>query len=140
MNKKLNCILLIDDDEPTNYLNKKVIKELDCAENVVVAESGEKALAFLSGLKEDNSLRPELVFLDINMPAMNGWEFLEKYQNLPAQQRAEIVIVMLTTSLNPSDYEKSKEYESINDFKNKPLAKQDLENLLYQYFWKSTEP
>src|SRR5258708_36657106 len=106
MNKKLNCILLIDDDEPTNFLNKMTIDQSGCAEWVQVVQSGQEALDYLQGTgrfknRKEDYPRPDLIFLDINMPAMDGWEFLDKYKELPKDQKAEIVLIMLTTSLNP---------------------------------------
>ena len=84
MKTKLNCILLVDDDEPTNFLNQMVIEELDIAEQIRVAQNGQEALTYLkkTGIGDENFPLPDLILLDINMPAMNGWEFLERYRKL----------------------------------------------------------
>ncbi len=73
MKNKLDCILLIDDDEPTNYISKMLIEEVGCATHIEIAQSGQKALDFLTRNDACNSEtkalpRPELIFLDINMP------------------------------------------------------------------------
>lgn len=130
MKKKLNCILLIDDDEPTNFLNKMTVEQTGCVQHVQVAQSGQEALDYLMG----DHPRPDLIFLDINMPAMDGWEFLEKYQLLPKEQKAEIVMIMLTTSLNPDDELRSRTIPEIAGFENKPLQRPRLENILSTYF------
>lgn len=134
MKKKLGTILLIDDDEATNFIHEMVIRQADIAEKVVSVEGGQLALDFLSNLNENNEAKPDLIFLDINMPGMNGWEFLEKYNNLDEEKRGSIVMVMLTTSLNPDDAQKSKSYKSIRDFLNKPLTKAILENVINKHF------
>ena len=144
MNPQLNCILLIDDDEPTNFLNKMTLEQAGCTRHIRVAQSGQEALDYLRGCGPDNgfpeggsserSPRPDLIFLDINMPAMDGWEFLEKYKTLPAEQKADIVLIMLTTSLNPDDEVKTRTIPEVAGFENKPLSQHRLRALLEKYF------
>ncbi|KOY87516.1 hypothetical protein AD998_16460 [bacterium 336/3] len=129
MNKKINSILLIDDDEPTNFLHELVIKKSNCVENCVVMPGGQKALDYLHVGKI-----PNLIFLDINMPAMNGWEFLEAFRNTNISQKDEIVIIMLTTSLNPDEEEKSKSFKEVQDFKRKPLTNTMLQEIIEKHF------
>ena len=139
MKKKLNCVLLIDDDEPTNFLNKMTVEQVDCTQHVAVAQGGQEALDFLMGRRQPNGdpedcPQPDLIFLDINMPAMDGWEFLERYKELPRKQKADPVLIMLTTSLNPDDEKKTKYIPEIAGFENKPLKEPQLERLLKKYF------
>lgn len=134
MKRKLNCILLIDDDEPTNFLHRMVIDEADCTEKVVVVENGREALDYLCTEKNGECPQPDLIFLDINMPAMDGWEFLEHYKGLSIAQKGRVVVVMLTTSLNPDDHEKAKRIKEISCFKNKPLSVDILQEILTEYF------
>lgn len=134
MTKKLNCILLIDDDEATNFLHTLIIEELQCTEKVIAVDKAEKALEYLQAENEEGYLRPDLILLDINMPAMDGWDFLDEYKKLDETQRAKIIIVMLTTSLNPDHEEKAKTYEEINGFRHKPLSIPMLKELLKEYF------
>jgi CheY-like chemotaxis protein len=136
MKNQLNCILLVDDDEPTNFLNKLILEEMDCARHIKVAENGVRALEYLQKTNEgdENYPLPELIFLDINMPAMNGWEFLERYSKLLKEQKAEVVIVMLTTSLNPDDRQKANEFAEVTGFENKPLTFDKVVELLEKYF------
>jgi CheY-like chemotaxis protein len=138
MNKKLNCILLIDDDEPTNFLNKMTIEQMDCTRHVAVAQGGREALDFLMRRRQpgdpEDCPHPDLIFLDINMPAMDGWEFLEKYKKLPREQKADVVLIMLTTSLNPDDEKRTMYIPEISGFENKPLKEPRLEHLLKKYF------
>jgi CheY-like chemotaxis protein len=128
--KQLNCILLIDDDEPTNFLNKMTLEQSGCSRHIRIAQSGQAALEYL----RDGSPRPDLIFLDINMPAMDGWEFLAQYQTLPAEKKADTVLIMLTTSLNPDDEKRTLEIPEVSGFENKPLNQGQLERLLKKYF------
>src|SRR6185503_2763915 len=85
MNRKLHCVLLIDDDEPTNFLNRLAIEEQGCVEHIKVIPSARDALDYLACATQPAPLnadcpKPELIFLDINMPAMDGWEFLHYYE------------------------------------------------------------
>jgi CheY-like chemotaxis protein len=138
MKRKLNCVLLIDDDEPTNFLNKMIIEETGLVEEVKVAQSALEALDYLSGKGQagaNNELpTPELIFLDINMPAMDGWEFLEKYDQLSPEQKAAIIVVMLTTSFNPEDEQKAERISYISSYRNKPLTQEILMGILEEHF------
>ena len=138
MKKKLNCVLLIDDDEPTNYLSKLQLESIDCAEHITIAQSGQQALDYLlTGVcpdGDDSFPCPDLIFLDINMPAMNGWEFLQKYDAFDKKHQGNVVIVMLTTSLNPDDKSKAMGLASISGFENKPITLPKLEQILLKYF------
>lgn len=134
MKRKLNCVVLIDDDEPTNFLHKMVIDRQQCAERVLVFEDARKALAFLSTPEDGVYLKPDLIFLDINMPGMNGWDFLNAYEQLPEEQRAHVVLLMLTTSLNPDDKSRADEIGGVSGFLSKPLTKKLLEEILATHF------
>ena len=138
MKHKLNCILLIDDDEPTNFLNRMTLEQADCASHVQILQSGQEALDFLMRQGKfangHDYPHPDLIFLDINMPAMDGWEFLEKYRELPPAQKASIVMIMLTTSLNPDDQLRAGAIPEINGFEHKPLRIDRLKEVLQNYF------
>ncbi|MCF4101662.1 response regulator [Gillisia sp. M10.2A] len=130
MKRKLNCILLVDDDDAANFIHKRIIQMADCAEHVAVALNGEDALEYLTTKENGDYPKPDLIFLDINMPIMNGWEFLEEYEKLEQEQKGGELIVMLTTSINPDDIEKAKRIEHITDFHSKPLDLESLNEIL----------
>lgn len=134
--KKIKTVLLIDDDEPTTFINKKIIQSSGLIDTIHTANSGQEALNFLSPTNHQvNELpTPDLILLDINMPAMDGWEFLTEYKKIKNTQTKPIVIVMLTTSLNPDDEMKANEIKEVYGFKNKPLTKQMLEDIVIKYF------
>jgi CheY-like chemotaxis protein len=134
MKKKLNCILLIDDDEATNYIHKIVINKSECAEQVVAMQNGYDALDYLTKTKDGIYPQPDVIFLDINMPGMDGWEFLEEYEKLEDGQKGHIVVVMLTTSLNPDDEKKAKSLGNIKGFKHKPLSAEMIDEVIKEHF------
>ena len=139
MKRKLNCVLLIDDDEPTNFLNTMLIEEARCSEYIQVKQSGQDALNYLTNCEDGepgnkNFPCPDLIFLDINMPAMNGWEFLAKYNELEKKHRGDCIIVMLTTSLDPEDEAKAGKMKSVTAFRHKPLTKKIVDEILDTYF------
>jgi CheY-like chemotaxis protein len=137
--KKLKCVLLVDDDTAFNYLHRRTIKKFDLAETIQEVLNAREALDYLTnqGAFVNNGTRypqPDLIFLDINMPGMSGWDFLEEYKKLPAEQKGKIVLVMLTTSLNPEDEERARKNPEISDFIHKPLSMEALEEVIQQYF------
>ena len=134
MGKKLNCVLLIDDDQATNFLHRMAIEEHGCCKKIITATDGEEALTFLSTPVDGRYPCPEFIFLDINMPRVDGWDFLEAYRKLPEEQRGGVVIVMLTTSLNPRDRDRARKIKEIADFRNKLLTEKMLEGLIAEYF------
>lgn len=131
MRKKLNSILLVDDDEDDNFFHQIIINEMNIVNKIDMAENGIEAIAYL---KNEANVPPDIIFLDLNMPKMNGWEFLEQYQHLSLAQKAKVLIVILTTSLNPDDIERAKHIQDVSGFETKPLSKQILQNLLDEHF------
>lgn len=136
--KDLHCILLIDDDAPTNYIHRKVIEKAKLDTHVQTTTSGQEALDYLTCQgqfsNEEKFPQPGIVFLDINMPGMNGWEFLEDYKQLSDAQKAKVVVVMLTTSINPADRERAEKDGDVTEFMSKPLTVDALKKLVDKYF------
>jgi CheY-like chemotaxis protein len=123
-------IFLIDDDPITNIISTKIIKK-SFAFNVTAFTNAAEAL---ERLKEWSSTEgaefPEIIFLDINMPHMDGWEFLEEFQKLPSRLLEKCGVVMLTSSIDINDIEKSKLYTSVREFISKPLTPDKLRFLI----------
>jgi CheY-like chemotaxis protein len=137
MKQKLNCVLVIDDDEPTNYFTQMILEESGCAKHIMMMQSGREALEYLpkseqAGLGNDLHPCPDLIFLDINMPAMDGWEFLDEYRKLNVG--SSTIVVMLTTSLFPEDKLRAEKMPEISGFENKPLTAEKINAVLEKYF------
>ena len=131
MKRKLDCILLVDDSQEDNRFHQIIINKMDIANRIEFALNGQEALTYLT---KENQIPPELIFLDINMPRMNGWEFLEQYKYLDPVQKARVVIMILTTSANPDDIKKAKEIEDVTGFETKPLTKEMMTGILNRHF------
>ncbi|AGA77359.1 response regulator [Echinicola vietnamensis] len=134
MNKKIKCVLLVDDDEPTNFINEIILKRTGLVEKIVPVQSGMAALEYINKAGGSDYPRPELIFLDINMPGISGWDFLEEYKKLPQHLKAKNVIVMLTTSLNPDDDAKAKTYQEISEYRSKPLTYEKITEIIEKHF------
>jgi CheY-like chemotaxis protein len=122
-------IFLIDDDALTNYIHRRIIS-LKYTFNILEFTSPVKALERLMQytLSETNQF-PDIIFLDINMPYMNGWEFLEQFQKLPEALLAKCDVIMLTSSIDRKDIEKAKTYKVVKDFISKPLMPDKIATL-----------
>lgn len=132
MNQPLYCIMLVDDNKIDNFFHERVIKKSNAAENIVAKESGQEALDYIA--QGTAVQQPELIFLDINMPGMNGWEFLENYKKLDANLQNAMIVVMLTTSENPDDRARAATQGILADFKSKPLTKEMLEEVIEKFY------
>jgi CheY-like chemotaxis protein len=134
MKKKLKCILLVDDDNDCNYFHNLLLTDLQCAEKVHVVQDGQEALNFITTRIEGKFPCPEIIFLDINMPRMDGWEFLDKYALLDSEIKAKIILIMLTTSLNPDDKARADLNKEISGFNNKYLTAESLSEIFSKHF------
>jgi len=123
--KKIKYIVLIDDDEPTNLFHKIIIDDSELVEEYKFFDSAITALEAL----EKSSRVPDFILLDINMPKMDGWEFLDTYKKFAKDNMAPTVI-MLTTSLSALDTKKAEQMPLVKDFMQKPLDIEKLRHLI----------
>jgi CheY-like chemotaxis protein len=125
---KFRCILIIDDDEVSNYLTEITIKAEGLAERIETALNGEEGLLKIKSLEKNGRYeKPDLILLDISMPVLDGFGFLQKYNELKLENKPEVV--MLTSSNNPKDILRVKEF-NIKGYLNKPFSPAELRNLM----------
>lgn len=134
MKKQLRCVMLIDDNPDDNFFHSRVIKKNRFTDCVIAHESAKDALDSLKSKSKDDPEQIDIIFLDINMPGMNGWEFLEEYNKLDKSLQNSIIIVMLTTSEDPKDKLKAQQWGFMSDFKTKPLTKEIMSEIVEKYF------
>jgi len=126
-------ILLVDDDKIFNFLSEKNITALGLANEIHFAENGKEALEILQLYKEGKVQMPDIIFLDLDMPLMNGFEFIRAFRDLDIPNKHLITIVILTSSADPLDVAKSKEL-GIRYYINKPLTREEIKKLIAKAF------
>jgi CheY-like chemotaxis protein len=130
---KYKAVMLIDDNEIDNLINQKMIEAADITENIYTHTGAKSAIEFLRNLEKLEgvaaNILPEVIFLDIDMPLMDGFQFLDEFEKLGSNTKEKCKIVMLTSSINPQDVNKSKNYLYVKKYINKPLSQENLENL-----------
>ncbi|GAA0730025.1 response regulator [Aquimarina litoralis] len=127
--RKLKRFLLIDDSKATTFFNKTIILKTEVVEEIAVAYNGKEALESL----QSNSA-PELIFLDLNMPVMNGWEFLDAYHHHSNPFQNSKIIVMLGVEIGKEEREKLLSFPQVVEFRDKMLSKKVLEEIIQKYF------
>jgi CheY-like chemotaxis protein len=130
----LETIVLVDDDAATNYINTLIIKNAEIEAEIHVMQTAEKALHSIA----TDEVKPKggtgMILLDINMPIMNGWEFMEEFEKLSDEQKSKYIVVMLSSSLNHEDIARAKENKNIAAFLHKPLEPKELSGLVKKLF------
>ena len=137
--KKLNSVLLIDDDKAINFMTKMLIKKAEITDHIETTLNGQEAIEYLTNSgkheKTDNIYpKPMLIFLDINMPVMDGWEFAEAYSKLTLDQKGDTKIIILTSSFNPDDKERALKLSAISGFQRKILTMDGLTAIMNEHF------
>jgi CheY-like chemotaxis protein len=137
--RKLSGVLLIDDDDTTNFLNQRLLERMQVTDNVRTFVNGKQAFDYLYNVSnqnyehtDENYFQPELIFLDINMPVMDGFELLDLYERLDPEFRKKIVLAVLTTSTHPQDTDAALKYSA--EYLTKPLTADKVEGLIKKYF------
>lgn len=127
---KYESVMLVDDNEIDNLINHKMIESTGFAERIFSHSGARSAIEFLQNIERmPGANLPDIIFLDIDMPLMDGFQFLEEFEKLSEQIRSSCKIIMLTSSLNPEDLKRSKSNKYVKDYINKPLSAETLKRI-----------
>jgi len=129
---KYKTVMLIDDNEIDNLINQKMIEAASITENIYTHTGAKSAIEFLKNMEkidEAAKVLPDIIFLDIDMPLMDGFQFLDEFEKLTNATKKKCKIIMLTSSINPLDFSRSKKYAHVRLYLNKPLSHERIINL-----------
>jgi CheY-like chemotaxis protein len=134
MSTKINSVLLIDDDLTINYYHNRLLQKIDISKSILISKNGKDGLASL--IEINNNVNGEeivIIFLDLNMPIMNGWEFLEYLSKIKNSININYKIYIISSSINPEDAERAEKNELVTGFLSKPLNKENIEQIKLKY-------
>lgn len=126
---KLGMVMLVDDNDTDNFISKRIIEITNFSEKVIVKNSGKSALDYLEENKETPEQLPEIIFLDINMPIVDGFVFLYEYEKFSNQIKDKCRVIILSSSDNKRDIDKIVNNDYVIKFVTKPLTEKTLEEI-----------
>ncbi len=130
INTKSVSVLLVDDDEINNFISIKLIKKALLNTEIMACLNGKFAIEQLSEIqRKDPEKLPDYILLDINMPIMNGWEFLDEYKRLNIDPLGKSKIFIISSSVFSNDINKARSYPLVKDFISKPLNVEKIKEL-----------
>lgn len=129
--KKIPSILLVDDDESVIFFHKLLIRKLEITNELIIKKNGQEAIDYLRE-QDASAFMPSLILLDIDMPIMNGYEFIEAFATLPQSLQVSKVIIVSTSSQDVTN-DKMLEYSFVEGVKTKPLKREEWKSLLAKY-------
>lgn len=115
-------LLIVDDDEVYTYITKRIIEQSNLASQIKIFKNGKEAIDFIEETKGEIELLPDVILLDLSMPILDGWGFLEEYILLKPYFGKKITLYIVSSSISPSDYQRAKEYSDVSDFIIKPIT------------------
>ena len=130
MIRKRPLLAIVDDDKIFQFTLTRVINYNKQVERIINFSDGEKAIQYLADNKATNENIPDIIFLDVNMPFMDGWQFMEQYASLKTKIEKKIDIFMLSSSVNPIDIERATKISEISNYIIKPMKLEEVKRIL----------
>lgn len=129
MQAPVKNVMLVDDNETDNFIHKRIIELTGFSDNIIIKSSGKSALEYLETNHKDEAKLPDIIFLDINMPIVDGFVFLYEFENYPEQVKEKCKIVILSSSDSKRDIDRIVDNEYVANFITKPLSEEALDDL-----------
>jgi CheY-like chemotaxis protein len=126
-------ILLIDDDPIFVFLAKKILETVDKTAKIEIFPDGELAIGHIYSIKNNRALLPDIIFLDLNMPVLDGWGFLDQYAVIYSGLIKKIRLYILTSSISPEDIGHASEYPLISGYLVKPINKEKMAEIVSRH-------
>ena len=128
--KKVKNACIIDDDEIFRFILEKQIKNQNLAENIMCFENGREAIDYIKTNRLENDSLPDVIFLDINMPTMDGWDFVTEYNEVKKQLIKDATVFMISSSVDDRDIRRANDSGIITEYVTKPVDKQQIHDLM----------
>lgn len=132
--KKVRNACIVDDDDIFRFILKKHLMSQGLAENILSFENGKEAMAYINGNRDKTDLLPDVIFLDINMPVMNGWDFITAYRQVMSTLSKQAPVIMVSSSVDDRDISKAEGSEIISEYITKPISKSTVVDLMEKTF------
>lgn len=124
--KKINTFCIIDDDDIYQFTTSVLLKKTDLVNKIILFSNGLKAINFLKEELGNKENIPDILFLDVNMPVMDGWEFLEEYLLIKPMMPKTVIIYMVSSSVDEKDVLKAKSISTLSGYLVKPISSQNI--------------
>ena len=128
--RKIELLALVDDDDTFVFITKRIIEKTDYVKEIKVFSNGLEALNYLKENLNSEYNLPDVIFLDLSMPIMDGWQFLDEFSHLESERTQKIIIYICSSSISPHDLLKAKKMSAVSDFIIKPVTKDKFSELV----------
>lgn len=128
--RKIELLALVDDDDTFVFITKKIIEKTNHVKEIKVFSNGLEALDYLKENLNSEYKLPDIIFLDLSMPIMDGWQFLDEFTTLETQKTSKIIIYICSSSISPHDIMKAKKMSAVSDFIIKPVTKDKFSEII----------
>lgn len=128
--RTLTKICIVDDDDIYRFTIERTLESLELATKTMTFSDGEQAINFISDHHNEDAELPDIIFLDIDMPVMDGFQFMEEYEKIKSNVAKDMTIYMVSSSMDPVDIDSAKKIASISDYIVKPISSDRLKSIL----------